>query len=413
VETDPADAVSIAPMYNMTEVPGSPVTAGTTKLSVFYRRLTMEEDCRPSVVGHGQWQRHVFMSVTGVATEGDPFDDIGVVGTAGDATNTVSVPAGTSTVNQTLVLSVIGHDDSTSNNSDYFTAPTNGSLSGVTEVADSSSSSSNAGGGHSVAAGVKAVAGSLGTWASTMDLVCNYAGWVGAIKGNGVTPPAVGTVWGNTGTKSHVSGGSVNGFIEPAENDLLLCFIITDDAEGYIGTPENWTEAPNSPVRNEGAVRVHVFWRRASGIPMQAQVTGGDPFLGGNHRAMRAQIMRGVQLTGDPIDVVETATGTGAALSLPGATSTVDKGLVLNFVASGRDPSFSGNYGCFSGCANPDLERVVMNMDTAVNTGNGGGVGLITGLKREAGVFGPTTVDQPISADYAAMTIVLKPEVQE
>src|SRR4030042_5105947 len=114
--------------------------------------------------------------------------------------------------------------------------------------------------------------------------------------------------------------------------------------------------------------------------------TVGDP---GDHVYGRILTFRGVTATGDPWDV--TAGGTKAAASTTttfGAVNTsIDNALIVLPASRENDSSSAA----WSGWTNANLSGLTERSDGGTTSGNGGGLGIATGLKATAGVIGSST----------------------
>jgi hypothetical protein len=216
-----------------------------------------------------------------------------------------------------------------------------------------------------------------------------------------------------------VAAGSVTsgtGTITPAlpsgraTNDILLLFIETANQAASI-TNQNggtWAEVTNSPqgtgtAGGTSATRLTVFWSRYNG-------TQGNPTVSdsGNHTAGRIIAIRGCPTSGNPWDVtaggVESTSDTSG--SIPGATTTVANTLVVAAIATSVPDSTST--AVFSSWANGNLTSITERVDNARSSGNGGAIGVVTGIKATAGAVGNTTVTCASSATKGMMSIAMK-----
>jgi hypothetical protein len=216
-----------------------------------------------------------------------------------------------------------------------------------------------------------------------------------------------------------VAAGSVTsgtGTITPAlpsgraTNDILLLFVETANQAVSI-TNQNggtWAEVTNSPqgtgtAGGTSATRLAVFWSRYNG-------TQGNPTVSdsGNHTAGRIIAIRGCPTSGNPWDVtaggVESTSDTSG--SIPGATTTVANTLVVAAIATSVPDSTST--AVFSSWANGNLTSITERVDNARSSGNGGAIGVVTGIKATAGAVGNTTVTCASSATKGMMSIAVK-----
>jgi len=221
-------------------------------------------------------------------------------------------------------------------------------------------------------------------------------------------------------TPTFVAAGSVasgTGTITPAlpagiaSNDILLLFVETANQACSISNQNGgtWTAVTNSPqytgtAGGTAATRLTVFWSRYNGT--QGAPTVSDS---GNHQIGRMVALRGATTSGNPWDVtaggVEATADTSGAI--PGATTTVDKCLVVAAIATAL-PDATGTAN-FSAWANANLTSVTERTDNTANAGNGGGLAIATGEKATAGVYGSTTVTCGSSTTKGMLSIAIKP----
>ena len=238
-------------------------------------------------------------------------------------------------------------------------------------------------------------------------------------KGAGGT--TMGVVWSfRTTAPTFVAAGTVassNAAITPAlpsglaANDILLLFLETANEAISISNQNGgtWTEVTVSPqgtgtAGHTDATRLTVFWSRYNGS--QGAPTTSDS---GNHQIGRIIAIRGAIASGNPWDVtagsVESTSDTSGAI--PGATTTVGNILVVAAIATDL-PDATGTAN-FSAWANSNLTNVNERTDDTDNAGNGGGLGIATGVKVTAGAYGDTTVTVGTSAVKGMMSIAIKP----
>jgi T5SS/PEP-CTERM-associated repeat protein len=221
-------------------------------------------------------------------------------------------------------------------------------------------------------------------------------------------------------TPTFVAAGAVSsgtGAITPAlpagiaTNDILLLFLETANEAISISNQNGgtWTAVTNSPqgtgtAGGTSATRLTAFWSRYNGT--QGAPTASDS---GNHQLGRIIAIRGAAASGNPWDV--TAGGVEATAdtsgSIPGATTTVANTLVVTAIATSL-PDASGTAN-FSSWTNGNLTSVTERTDNTVTAGNGGGLGVATGIKATAGAYGNTAVTLATSASKGMMSIAIKP----
>jgi len=194
-----------------------------------------------------------------------------------------------------------------------------------------------------------------------------------------------------------------------ATNDILLLFLETANQAISISNQNGgtWTEVTNSPQSvgsGSSATRITVFWSRYNGT--QGAPTTSDS---GDHQAGRIIAIRGATTSGDPWNV--TAGGVEATAdtsgSIPGGTTTVANCLVVGAIATSL-PDANGTSN-FSAWANADLTSVTERTDNTRNSGNGGGLGIATGVKATAGAYTTTGVTCGTATTKAMLSIANKP----
>ena len=143
--------------------------AGGTRLQVFKRFAESEDE--PDVVipdpGDHLITRMIVVRGAGVSVDAS-------IGVSADADVTaVSVDASNAEVDQCLVLLLLATGADASGG--QVSAQANADLTDVTEEVDNGSTTGN-GGGTSVTSGLKALAGSCGTWTATLGTAARWAG---------------------------------------------------------------------------------------------------------------------------------------------------------------------------------------------------------------------------------------------
>jgi hypothetical protein len=217
-----------------------------------------------------------------------------------------------------------------------------------------------------------------------------------------------------------VAAGAVSsgtGAISPAlptgraTNDILLLFVETANQAVSISNQNGgtWAAVASSPqgtgtAGGTTATRLTVFWSRYNGT--QGAPTVSDS---GNHQLARMVAIRGAVSSGDPWNVtaggVEATSDTSA--SIPGATTTVANTLVV-VATAGSLPDTNGTTQ-FSAWTNANLTSLTERTDNSRSSGNGGSLGIATGVKTTAGAYGNTAVTHANSAVKGMMSIAIKP----
>ncbi|MEK7438957.1 MAG: DUF6701 domain-containing protein [Pseudomonadota bacterium] len=192
-----------------------------------------------------------------------------------------------------------------------------------------------------------------------------------------------------------------------AVNDIALLFIESTGGQAVtLGVPNGFVAVANSPQATgagTAGTQLSVFWARATSTAM------ARPIIASPSDHFYAQIItfRGVLSGGNPIDA--TAGGVKAAAStsvtLGGVTTTVANALVVQAVARDNDSAAAA----FSAQANATLTGITERLDAGTANGNGGGLGVWSGVKAAAGATGNTTATVSNSTN-AFLTIALKPQ---
>lgn len=193
--------------------------------------------------------------------------------------------------------------------------------------------------------------------------------------------------------------------------DILLLFVETANEASSISNANGgtWAQVASSPQQTgtaggAGATRLTVFWSRYNGSQLNPQLADS-----GDHQMARMIAIRGAASSGNPWNVtaggVESTADTSG--SIPGATTTVANTLVVVAVA-GSLPDVNGSSN-FSAWSNANLTNVTERTDNSRDAGNGGALGVATGVKATAGAYGATTVTLGASASKAMISIAIRP----
>jgi hypothetical protein len=254
----------------------------------------------------------------------------------------------------------------------------------------------------------------------TMSAGTTYYWRIDEVGTGGTT---TGTVWSFTtvtNPPTYIAAGSITsgtGTITPAlpsgiaTNDILLLFVETSNQAVSISNSNGgtWTEITNSPqgcgtAAGTTGARLTAFWSRYNGS--QGVPTVSDS---GDHQQARMIAIRGAVSSGNPWNVtaggVEATSDTSG--SIPGATTTVANTLVVTAIATSLPDSSSTTR--FSAWTNANLTSLTERTDNSVTAGNGGGLGIATGIKATAGAYGNTAVTLATSAYKGMMSIAIKP----
>src|SRR2546426_336287 len=221
------------------------------------------------------------------------------------------------------------------------------------------------------------------------------------------TYQAAGTI--QSGTAA-LTGATAVAWPAHAINDIGLLIIETQNEAVTLGTnAANWTQVTNSPqgtgTTNNTGTRLTVFWSRATSTSMGAVGVNDS----GDHQIAQIITFRGVVATGNqPWDVTagDTTPSTTTAVSIPGATTTVQDTLAVAIVSNGSDLSAAQVPGSFT---NSDLSSVTKRQDSNTTASGGGGFTVATGVKALAGAYGRTSATLGFSSLQGRMSIALRP----
>src|SRR5437870_3924489 len=226
---------------------------------------------------------------------------------------------------------------------------------------------------------------------------------IAAEEGVGPAYQAAGTIQFNTSTTLSVPWPA------HAINDIGLLIIETQNQAVTLGTnAANWTPVTNSPQgtgTTSTGTKLTVFWSRATSTSMgNVGLTG----TGMDHQIAQILTFRGVTTSGNPWDVTagDVTPSTTTAVSIPGATTTVQDTLVVAIVSNGSDLSAPQIPGSFT---NSDLSSVTKRQDNQTTASGGGGFAVATGSKALAGAYGPTSATLGFSSIQGRMSIALRP----
>jgi hypothetical protein len=218
---------------------------------------------------------------------------------------------------------------------------------------------------------------------------------------------------------TYVAAGAVSsgtGTITPAlpsgiaSGDILLLFLETSNQAVSISNQNGgtWTAVTNSPqycgtAASSTGARLTAFWSRYNGT--QGAPTASDS---GDHQLGRIIAIRGAVSSGNPWDVtaggVEAVSDTSG--SIPGATTTLANTLVVTAIATSLPDASSTAK--FSAWTNANLTSLTERTDNSVTAGNGGGLGIATGIKATAGAYGNTAVTLVDAAYKGMMSIAIR-----
>jgi hypothetical protein len=220
---------------------------------------------------------------------------------------------------------------------------------------------------------------------------------------NALTPtvPAVRSVSAEATGTGNVTPTLPSGHVT---NDILL--LIVQSANESISAPAGYTQiGPQNGVGTaaaSGSTRLAVFWKRDGGSESNPTITDA-----GNRTYATMLAISGCVTTGNPFHFKNNGFKKTAStsMSIPGGETTIDNMLLLAFVAHAVS-SASAQY---SSIANSDLSSVSEQFDDASTDGVGGGLGVFSGVKATAGVFGTFTATLANSSAESFMCIAMIP----
>lgn len=239
---------TIAVPSTWTEVSGSPQGTGTAaaaggiRVAVFYK-FHYGNVAAPTLADTGNLTTAIITAYRGV----DPNAPINASAGSVDsgATSTITVPAVTTTVANTLIVGSVGLDKDLADVDTITGTWTNANLSGITERHDETVSTA-AGGGLAIVTGAKATAGATGTTTNTADTSTTHAYVTVALRGLDPTVRTVGQARNDETTIIPTGGATTDGI----SNEVHL---ITEYAAGdrlTAVTPKSETEAVGTAFDN-------------------------------------------------------------------------------------------------------------------------------------------------------------------
>lgn len=193
------------------------------------------------------------------------------------------------------------------------------------------------------------------------------------------------------------------------DNDVLVTIGESVGGQNYPGSagfpPTGWAHVTGSPVVQDTNTQLTVIWKRfATGDTAPGWGDSGD------HNVGRMIAIRGCKTTGNPWNVVASSTESTSDTSAawPGNTisTTVADCLVLEIIATGADVASTAQLGALT---NANLSSITERMDNWISNGNGGGIGMVSGVKASAGNIGSSTATLGTAATKSLMTLALEP----
>lgn len=214
---------------------------------------------------------------------------------------------------------------------------------------------------------------------------------------------------------SATAGGAAifPGYSNVQTNDILL-LVVETSGDGSNVTPlpgePGWNVLSGTPLFDGDPTpafgsKLHVWWYRATAPITSGSVTFSDS---GDHQVGRVYLIRGCATTGDPFDVVGTATKTtpSTTASAPSVTTTVPQTLVVSMISQPVDSSSTTQ---FSAPTNTGLTSLTDVDEVATNSSNGGGFVIASGIKRLPGATGTINYATAPNVRNASVVIAFKP----
>lgn len=190
---------------------------------------------------------------------------------------------------------------------------------------------------------------------------------------------------------------------------MALLFVETANEAATLSTPAGFVEVLNSPqgtgtAGGAAATRLTVFWCRATSSAMASPVVADS----GNHQLAVIQTFRGCIATGNPWDVTagNVAAAATTAVSIPGATTTVDDCLIVAGATNAASPTTAQASGYANGTLTLLAERI--NTQPAVPSAVSKlRVGLMNGNSTLIGQGPGVAAEDTSGAKYGVMVAIL------
>lgn len=192
-------------------------------------------------------------------------------------------------------------------------------------------------------------------------------------------------------------------------NDDLLLLVLTSTNQ-TISAPSTggpWTQVANSPqgTGTAGAaqsIATAVYYKIASGAQANVDVADSGVLTTGQMFSIRkVNTSTPIQVTAG--SVLATA---GTTHTFPAVTTTTANTMIAHCAGIGRDAALTVNY---SSPVNANLSNLTVQTSSTTSSANGGGIGLVTGVKSAAGSTGTTSVTVAGSAKGAFITTAIAP----
>ena len=214
---------------------------------------------------------------------------------------------------------------------------------------------------------------------------------------------SIGAIESNAASITHTIGGT-SGISE--EGDLILIFLESANQAFTAPVGGGYTQVTASPqgtgtAAQANATRLTIFYKIADGTET-TYVTGDS----GDHNVVCSFVIRGADRVTPINDSVGNTAAAATALTCPAVVTTVPECLIIIAIASDRDANSTTNVAT---PVNANLTSLTERIDQTFNTGQGGGLGIYTGLKATAGSTGTTAVTQGASEETSRITLAIAP----
>lgn len=187
-----------------------------------------------------------------------------------------------------------------------------------------------------------------------------------------------------------------------ATNDILLLFVQSSNqaASAPAGYAQLGPATGQGTAAAASSTRLTIFWKRDTGAESDPTVTDT-----GDHTLAQIMAIRGCPTSGDPFISIgqnrkTTASTTGTAVA--GGTG-ADNCLIVSAFAHALDSASA----VFSAWTNASLASITERIDVATADGNGGGIGVATGVLVTAGSLAATTVTETSTVDVSSTFAML------
>lgn len=187
-----------------------------------------------------------------------------------------------------------------------------------------------------------------------------------------------------------------------AIKDDVGYIIVECETADTITAPANWSQLNAISVVAGTTSKLTVLWSRFTAG--QAAPTIADP---GDHGVARMFVVRGVRLTGTPVDLMNfTTEGTAdTTVSIPGGNTTVPECLIIAIFGTGQDTASTAGATAWANSLINPVER----MDDWTSSGLGGGFAMASGPMFLAGAVGAVTATLSLTANTKTLAMFAIP----